>query len=127
MKFPAKLVIVLHEFFANICIALTYFEKYTCKTSHNLRTFIHAVLVAVLRSCSIGRCYYKSFRFNLMWRNELVSPNKISKDNVSTYLQLTDNFYVSAIHMFFYYQLGSGLSPQSCLYLFSSFFGLKVD
>ena len=43
-----KLVIVLHEFFINICIAMAYSEKYTYKASQNLNTFKNVVSVGVL-------------------------------------------------------------------------------
>ena len=35
MKFPVKLVIILHEFFITICIALAYSGKHTFQASHN--------------------------------------------------------------------------------------------
>ena len=43
-----KLVIMLHEFFINICIAMAYSEKYTYKASQNLNTFKSVISVGVL-------------------------------------------------------------------------------
>ena len=44
MQFPVKRVIVLHEFFTDICIVMAYSEKYTCKANHNLHNLTHVYL-----------------------------------------------------------------------------------